>query len=78
MIVGDDDAGGAISNGVGKDFARMNRAAVNQADGNDADVQDLVRAVDRGAEEMLLLAVGVVADVRQQVRRAFRSSRLRV
>ena len=41
MIVGDDDRGGAIRQRVGKHFARMNRAAVNQPDGYDPDVQDL-------------------------------------
>ena len=62
-------AGGAIGQRVGEDFAGMHGAAVDQADGNDPDVQDLVRAVDGGAEEMLLLAVGVVADVGQQIGR---------
>ena len=36
----------------------MHRTAVDQADGHHTDVQKLVRAVDAGTEEMLLLAVG--------------------
>ncbi len=46
MVVGDDDCRGAVGQRIGEDFARMNRAAVNQANRNDADVQDLVCAVD--------------------------------
>ena len=41
----------------------------------DPDVQDFVRAVDGGAEEMLLPTVGVMADEGQEVsrRRDFRA-----
>ena len=49
----------------------MNRAAVNQANRNNADVQNLIRAVDRSAQEMFLLPIGIVPDVREQVRRGF-------
>ena len=69
MIVGHDDRRSPVGHRIGEDFARMNRAAVEQADGNDADVQDFVGAVDAGAEEVLLLAVGIVPDVGQQIRR---------
>ena len=67
MIVGDDDAAGAVGHGVGEDFARVHRAFVRQADGDDAYIDNLMRAVERGAEEVFLLAVGVVADERQHV-----------
>lgn len=45
MVVGDDDAGGAVRHGVGEDLARMDGAAINEADGDDSDVDDLVRAL---------------------------------
>src|ERR1017187_5296048 len=67
MVVRNNDAGGTVGNGVSKNFARMNWAAVNQTNRNDTDVQNLVRTVDRGADEVFLLPVSVVADVRQQV-----------
>ena len=51
VVVGDDDPRGAIRKRIGEDFARMNRTAVNEANRNDADVQNFVRPVDRGAEK---------------------------
>ena len=60
--MGDDDARSTVGDGVGKDFAGMDGAAVNEADGNNPDVEDFVGTVDCGAKEMLLFAVGVVAD----------------
>ena len=65
MVVRYDDAGGSVSHGIGKDFARMNRAAVNQTNRDDPDIQNLVRTVDGGAQKMFLSPVGEVADVRQ-------------
>jgi len=41
------------------------------ADRNDADVQNLVRPVDRGVEKMLLLPIGEMPHVRQQGGRLF-------
>ena len=38
VVVRDDDAGGALSHGIGKHFSRVNRAAVDQADGDHPDV----------------------------------------
>lgn len=38
MIVGHDDAGGAIPYRVSEHFARMDGATVHQADGDDPDV----------------------------------------
>ena len=49
VIVGNDDSRSTVGQCIRKDFARMNRAPVNQANRNDADVQDFVRAVDAGA-----------------------------
>ena len=69
VIVGQDDAGGAVGDGVGKDLARVDGGAVEQADGDDADVHDFVGAVDGDAQEMLLLAVGEVADEGQDIGR---------
>jgi len=67
VVVGDNDGGSAVGESIGEDFAWMHGTAVDQTDGHHADVQNLIRAVDAGAEEMLLLAVGVVADMREQV-----------
>src|SRR5437773_11345727 len=60
MVVRHNDAGGAVGHGIGEDFARMNRTAVNETDGNHAHVQHFVGAIDGGAKEMLLFAVRVM------------------
>ena len=78
MIVGDDDSRSSVGKCIREDFAWMHGAAVNQANRDHADVQNLVRTVDAGAEEMLLLAIGVVADRVATSQRVFRSSRLLV
>ena len=60
VIVGDDNRRRSIRQRVRKHFARMDWRPIDQSDRNDPDVQDLVRSVDAGAEEVLLLAVSVV------------------
>jgi hypothetical protein len=45
----------------------MHGTAVHQPDGDDAYLHDLIRAVEGGAEEVLLLAVRVVTHERQQI-----------
>lgn len=45
MVVGEDDAGGAVGDYVGEDFARVNLASVEQADGDGSSLDNLVRAV---------------------------------
>ena len=49
VIVGNDDSRSTVGQCIREDFARMNRTPVNQANRNDADVQDFIRAVDAGA-----------------------------
>ena len=49
VIVGDDDSRSTVGQRIREDFARMNRAPVYQANRNDADVQDFIRAIDAGA-----------------------------
>ena len=67
MVVGNDHCRGAVCECIRKDLARMDGATVDQANGNDPDVQDLVCSVDGGAEKVLLLPIRVVPDMRQQV-----------
>ena len=69
VVVGDDHGGGSIGKGVGKNLPRMHGAAINQPNGDHSDIQNLVGTVDGGTQEMLLFAVGVVADVGKQVGR---------
>ena len=69
VVVGQDEAGGAVGQDFGKHFARVDRGTVQESHGDDADVQDLVGAIDGDGEEMLLLAVGVVADQRKDISR---------
>ncbi len=57
MVMRDDYTGGAISDGVGKNFARVNQASGERADGNDALVDEPVGAVEREADEVFLLFV---------------------
>lgn len=63
MVVGEDDGNGSIADRSGKDFPRVSQGSVYETDGDDADVDDFIGAVDGGAEEVLLLAVGVVPDM---------------
>ena len=49
VIVGDNNSRSTVGQRIREDFARMNRTPVKQANRNDADVQDFVRAVDAGA-----------------------------
>ena len=71
MIVGDDDRGGAIRQCVREDLSWVHRRPVDQTNGYDPNVQDLIRTVNGRAKEMLLLAVSVVSDVGQQLGRRF-------
>jgi hypothetical protein len=48
VIVGNDDCRSPVGKRIREDFARMNRTPVNQANRNDADVQDFIGAVDAG------------------------------
>ena len=66
MIVGD-MIPAARSDSASANTSRGEPAPVDQADRHDPNVEDLVRTVDAGAEEMLLLAVRVVADVGQEI-----------
>ncbi len=49
MIVGNDDRRSAVGQRIGEYLARMHRTAVDQANRNDANVEDFIRAVDAGA-----------------------------
>lgn len=45
VVMGEDDGGGAVGDYVGEDLARVHLAPVQQADGDDPLLDDLVRAV---------------------------------
>ena len=57
MVVRHDDAGGAIGDSVGEDFARVDQAAGECADGDDALGNEPIGAVKRQADEVFLLFV---------------------
>ena len=65
MVVSDDNRAGPVGNSVRKYLARMHGATVDQTNGDDPDVQNLVRAVDRGAEKVLLFTVCIMSDLRE-------------
>ncbi len=58
--MGDDDCGGPVRNGIGKDLPGMDLGPVDQADGNHPGRDDLIGPIQRDAEEMLLFPVGIV------------------
>ena len=57
VIMRHDYRGGPIGYGFGKDFARMNQASSERADGNDALSDEAVGAVEREADKVFLLFV---------------------
>ena len=63
MIVRHDNTGRAIAYGFGKDFARMNQASSERADGDDAFGYEAVGAIEREANEVFLLFVTNVAQL---------------
>src|SRR3989338_5122836 len=69
MIVGDDDGGGAVGQGVGEEFTGVDLDFVGEADRNDAGGDDFVCAVQSDADQMFLFAVGVVANEGDDVSR---------
>ncbi len=66
--MGDDDGSGAVGDGIGEDLARMHLGFVDEADGHDAGGDDFIRAVERDAQKVLLLAVGIMANQWQHIR----------
>lgn len=60
MIVRHDDAGGTVGDGVGEDFAWVNQAGGERADGDDALGDQAISAVKRQTNKIFLF---FVADV---------------
>jgi len=54
VVVGQDEAGGAVGQDFGKNFARVDRGTVQESHGDDADVQDLVGAIARRLKPKVL------------------------
>ena len=67
VIVGEDDSGGPVGKGTGEDFSGVGQGPVHEADRNDANIHDLIGAIDGGAEEVLLLSISVVPHVGDQI-----------
>lgn len=59
----DDDAGGAVGDGVGEDFAGMDETAGESANGNDALGDEPICAIEREADEIFLLFVANVGEL---------------
>ncbi len=78
MIMRHDDRRGTVCQRIAEYLPRMYRGPVNQTDGHDPDVQDLVRAVYGGAEKVLLLPVGVMAHMREEIGRGLDPRPLRL
>ena len=58
-----DDTRGAVGYGFGKDFARVDQAGSERADGDDALGDEAVCTVECEADEMLLLFVADVDEL---------------
>ena len=58
-----DYRGGPVGYGFGKDFARMNQASGERADGDDALGNEVISAVERETNEVFLLFVTNVAQL---------------
>ena len=61
VVVCDDDTGGAIGDGVGKDFARVYEALVERADMNGTRPNQSRRAVECQRKEIFLTFVSVIS-----------------
>ena len=64
VVVGDDDAGGAIGDGVGEDFAWVDQASGERADGDDTLGNQAVSPIERKAYKVFLLFVADVGELR--------------
>ncbi len=71
MVVGEDDGRGPFDDGIGKDLAGVYVTLIDETDGHHPRAHYLVGAVEGDDDEVLLLAVGVVLNQRQDVRRVF-------
>ncbi len=60
VIVRDDDCSGVVDDGAAENFARMDQAAIDDADSHDACGRDSVYAVETEREDVLP-ATGLVA-----------------
>lgn len=67
VVVCEDDGGGAVGDHVSEDFAGVNLAPIEEADGDDAFFDDFICAVERDADEVLLLLPGNVDEQRKRV-----------
>jgi hypothetical protein len=65
--MGDDDCGGTVGDGIGKDFSWMDLGFVDKTDGYDTTCDDFVGAIYGDADEMLLLTISIMADQGQNI-----------
>ncbi len=66
-----------INERIGKHLQRVHMASVNKTDGNNPDIDNLICAVNRGAEKMFLLTVYVMPDMRDQIGGGFNANSFR-
>ena len=59
----DDDAGGAVGDGVGEDFAGMDEAARERTDGDGTFSDETICTVECEADEVFLLFVADVGEL---------------
>ena len=62
VVVRKDDSGGAVGDHVGEDISWMNEAPVEKPNGDNTLFDDLIRAVERDTDEMLLWFIGYFAE----------------
>ena len=67
MVVGEDDGGSPVGERAGEDFSGMGESPVHKADGDNADIDDFIGAIDGGAQKVFLFSIGVVSYVRDQI-----------
>ena len=60
MIVGYNYGRGPVRDRIGEHFARVDLRAIDKSHGDDTRLDDLIYAVQRDTEEVLLLTIGVV------------------
>src|SRR6266700_4127487 len=67
MVVGDDDGGGSVGNGVGKNLARVGQYGVERADGYGALGDQPLPAVQAQDNKIFLLLGSQVVQPRQNI-----------
>src|SRR6266542_4416010 len=78
MIVRDDYSRGSVCYCISEDFTWMNRASINEADGNHVNINYFIRSINRRAQKVFLFSVTIVTNQRQNVSRPANLETLRL